>query len=114
MPLDFPNTPTNGQIYEKYKWNATDSVWDLNLPEYIAVYDFEYLVIAGGGGGGAALGGGGGAGGYRSNVSGELSGRGASAEAGVTLLGGTYMVTVGAGGSCGGTGTIGVTLFLIP
>ena len=35
MPLDFPNTPTNGQVYEKYKWNATDSVWELNLPEYV-------------------------------------------------------------------------------
>ena len=35
MPLDFPNTPTDGQVYEKYKWNATDSVWELNLPEYV-------------------------------------------------------------------------------
>lgn len=32
MPLDFPTSPTDGQIYEQYKWNATDSVWVLNNP----------------------------------------------------------------------------------
>ena len=42
----------------------------------------EYLVIAGGGaGGGGAVGGGGGAGGYRTNVTGDLSGGNSSAEA---------------------------------
>jgi hypothetical protein len=27
VPLDFPNSPVDGQIYENYIWNATDSVW---------------------------------------------------------------------------------------
>lgn len=27
LPLDFPNSPVDGQIYENYVWNATDSVW---------------------------------------------------------------------------------------
>jgi hypothetical protein len=62
----------------------------------------EYLVIAGGGGGGNQHGGGGGAGGYRTNVFGELSGGGASAEAPLLLTAGSYTVTVGAGGA--GTG----------
>ena len=52
MPLDFPTTPTDGQIFDRYKWNDTDTVWNLNLHEYIAVYEFEYLVIAGGASGG--------------------------------------------------------------
>jgi hypothetical protein len=69
-----------------------------------AALSFEYLVIAGGGGGGSQVnstnnGGGGGAGGYRTNVSGETSGGGASAEAAMTLALGTYTVTVGSGGA---------------
>jgi hypothetical protein len=65
----------------------------------------EYLVIAGGGGGGRGDNtnnepGGGGAGGYRSSVSGELSGRGAAAESSISLTASTgYAVVVGAGGS---------------
>ena len=65
----------------------------------------NYLVIAGGGGGGGTnnggpTGGGGGAGGYRSSVSGELSGRGASAETVLPVDAGVnYTVTVGAGAS---------------
>ena len=53
----------------------------------LASLSVEYLVIAGGGGGGVgdqnavAYGGGGGAGGYRTNVAGQTSGRGSSAEA---------------------------------
>jgi hypothetical protein len=27
MPLDFPNSPTNGQIYENYYYDAANSVW---------------------------------------------------------------------------------------
>lgn len=60
----------------------------------------EYLVIAGGGGGGG-WGGGGGAGGYRSSVVSEMSGENSSAETVLSLLAGTYTVTVGAGGARG-------------
>jgi len=72
-----------------------------------ALFDMEYLVIAGGGGGGRydsshVGGGGGGAGGYRSSVTGENSGGGASAEGVPVLIEGvTYTVTVGAGGAAG-------------
>ncbi len=51
----------------------------------------EYLVVGGGGGGGSDMGGGGGAGGY-------LAGN-------ITLSAGTYLVTVGAGGTGGPAGT---------
>lgn len=69
-------------------------------------YTIQYLVIAGGGGGGYRYGGGG-AGGYRTNVTGETSGGGASAEAAVNVTAGAqYTITVGAGGS--GTSAGGV------
>lgn len=74
-----------------------------------ATVSVEYLVIAGGGGGGGVnldvprSGGGGGAGGYRNSVSGELTGGGGSAESALSLAPGTYTVTVGGGGSAGGT-----------
>lgn len=58
----------------------------------------EYLIIAGGGAGGS-YGSGGGAGGYRSSVTGQASGGGASAESKLTLNAGTYGVVVGAGAS---------------
>jgi len=67
-------------------------------------FNVEYLVIAGGGGGGNGSQGawdglGGGAGGYRSSVSGELSGRASTAENFLFVIGQTnYEVTVGAGG----------------
>jgi hypothetical protein len=64
----------------------------------------EYLVIAGGSGG-TANGGGGGAGGYRSSVTGQTSGGGASAESKLSLTANTaYTVTVGAGGTYGISG----------
>ena len=75
----------------------------------LASLSVEYLVIAGGGGGGVgdqnavAYGGGGGAGGYRTNVAGQTSGRGSSAEAALSLSAGNKTVTVGAGGA-GATG----------
>ena len=75
----------------------------------IASLSVEYLVIAGGGGGGVgdqnavAYGGGGGAGGYRTNVTGQTSGGGASAESALSLSAGNKTVTVGAGGA-GATG----------
>jgi hypothetical protein len=63
----------------------------------------DYLVIAGGGGGSlfssGAGAGGGGAGGYRNNVSGELSGGSAVAEAALSVPKGTFPLTVGAGGA---------------
>jgi len=66
----------------------------------------EYLVIAGGGGVGARRhAGGGGAGGYRCSVSGETSGRGASAESPLTLTTGNKTVTVGAGGASSPSGS---------
>lgn len=27
--LNFPTTPTDGQVYNNYRWNATDGVWRL-------------------------------------------------------------------------------------
>jgi fibronectin-binding autotransporter adhesin len=63
----------------------------------------QYIVVAGGGSGGGYGGGsgGGGAGGYRSSITGESSGRGASAESAITGIasGVTYTITVGAGGA---------------
>jgi len=62
--------------------------------------NIEYLVIAGGGSGGGGNGGqgGGGAGGYRTNVPGQVSGRGAAAEGPMSLSRGSYLAAVGAGG----------------
>jgi hypothetical protein len=64
----------------------------------------EYLVIAGGGSGGrvdaGAGGGGGGAGGYRTNVTGALSGGSVTAELALPIVLGTaYPIIVGAGGA---------------
>jgi hypothetical protein len=64
----------------------------------------EYLVIAGGGGGGRSgtpwSNGGGGAGGYRSSVSGELSGANSTAEPILSFNANlSYPILVGAGGS---------------
>ena len=61
--------------------------------------EVEYLVIGGGGGGSRQSAGGGGAGGYRCSVSGESSGRGATAESGLTVTVQSYSVIVGAGGT---------------
>jgi hypothetical protein len=64
----------------------------------------EYLVIGGGGGGAktgnSQGGGGGGAGGYRTNVSGQLSGGSVTAELALPFqLNTAYPITVGAGGA---------------
>ena len=63
----------------------------------------EYLVIAGGGAGSLRAAtdaaGGGGAGGYRTNVSGALSGGSTVAELPMPLVAGTYTITVGGGGA---------------
>lgn len=73
MALDFPTPASDGEIYDRYKWNATDSVWELNLPEYVdpptpEAFSIDYLAIGGGGGGGDEYGGGGGAGAYRTGT----------------------------------------------
>ena len=61
----------------------------------------EYLVVAGGGGSRYDNAGGGGAGGYRTNVPGQTSGRGSSAEAALSLTTGSKTVTIGGGGAGG-------------
>jgi len=93
-------TNANGTSAES---SATNSA---TMPTFITV---SYLVIAGGGGGGGAFArGAGGAGGYRSSVSGENSGRGASAESTLALSKSTnYTITVGAGGANGGGSDVG-------
>jgi hypothetical protein len=72
-------------------------------PFFSPSFALEYLVIAGGGGQFGGSSGGCGAGGYRSNVSGQVSGGGASAEASFTgnsdNLSVNYTITIGAGGS---------------
>ena len=103
-----PGSPTEGMI----RYNTTESEYEVytgtnwySLDKTAYPYNIEYLVIAGGGGGASNHAGGGGAGGYRSNVSGESSGGGASAESAFTAsVGTTYTVTVGAGGSGGTSG----------
>jgi hypothetical protein len=71
--------------------------------------EFEYLIIAGGGGGGCGTAGGGGAGGYRTNVSGQSSGGGASAEGTAELSAGSHTITIGAGGAGAITSTSDAT-----
>jgi hypothetical protein len=78
----------------------------------------QYLVVAGGGGGGSnnTAGGGGGAGGYRSAMTGQLSGANSSPETAVSLVSGTnYTVTIGGGGGGGGSaaGTNGTASSII-
>jgi hypothetical protein len=106
MPLDFPNSPTDGQFYEGFVWDSTEGVWRAR-PDSPSI-PVTFLVVAGGGGGGqgdgTSRGGGGGAGGYRSSVFGENSGGGLSAEPPLMVKAGeSYNVTVGDGGA-GGNG----------
>lgn len=106
-----PSSPSAGYI----RYNTTESeieffdgsLW-MKLTKENYTVAVEYLVIAGGGGSrGTNTGnspdygrGGGGAGGYRSSVSGESSGGGASAESVFEAdLDTAYTVTVGAGGN---------------
>jgi hypothetical protein len=62
----------------------------------------DYLVVAGGGAGGNDRAGGGGAGGYRTSVSGDLSGGSTSPETPLSISSGTYSIIVGNGGQWGG------------
>lgn len=69
-----------------------------------AVFNLEYLVIAGGGSGGSGHGGGGGAGGYRCSLAGEGSGRSSATESTLSITPGlNYSITIGAGGPGGKT-----------
>jgi len=101
--------PTGGTItttgsYRVHTFTSSDNfVIPSTFP--LSTLSTQYLVVAGGGGGGAgngppsASGGGGGAGGYRSSVTGESSGGGASAESALSLVLGSYTVTIGGGGA---------------
>jgi hypothetical protein len=104
MPIDFPTGPTTGQVYtyEGKSWIYNGTAWDIAaLPLRSTL---EYLVIGGGGAGSkleaGEFGGGAGAGGYRTNVSGELSGGASAAEQAFTFfLNTSYPVSIGAGGA---------------
>ena len=97
-----PVAPENGDIRfntelgEPEYYSENESSWFLFRQQAISEFSVEYLVVAGGGGGAGY--GGGGAGGYRCSVSGESSGGGASAESPLSLVAGSYTITVGAGG----------------
>lgn len=94
--IRYNETESKAEVYQDSKWNQ------INVSGY--AYTIEYVVVAGGGGGGygafSDAAGGAGGGGYRSSVTGENSGRGASAESAMTVNPSTvYTITVGAGGS---------------
>ena len=74
----------------------------------------DYLVVAGGGGAGNSQAGGAGAGGYRSSVTGELSGRNSSPESKASFLSGNkYAITLGAGGTSGSSPTNGANSSIV-
>lgn len=85
-------------------WLVTESGLQNDAPHS---YTVDFLVIAGGGGGGGTDGnnnGGGGAGGYRNSYSTESSGANSSSETSASFLQGSiYTITVGAGGTDGGS-----------
>lgn len=90
---------SGGKTYKYHKFTSSGT-----LEVTGSAGNVEYVVVAGGGGvssgaGSAGGAGGGGAGGYRSNVSGESSGGGATNEGAMTLTAGTYSITIGAGGT---------------
>lgn len=84
--IDFPDSPTDGQDFDLWRWDNTRSVWDWNVVPGPS-NEVEALVLAGGGGGGRDIAGGGGGGGYQTDT--------------LTLAAGAYTVTVGAGGTGG-------------
>ena len=89
--------PGSGNIYRAHIFTSSGT---FSVTSVGSVSDqAEYLVVAGGGGGGGPQGGGGGAGGVRTNLSGHpLSTNNPSFQIG---SGGTYSVTIGAGGQGG-------------
>jgi len=104
--LTLPSGGTTSTSGNYYIHSFNSSGYFTNTINNLSV---EYLVIGGGAGGGYSRGGGGGAGGYRTNVSGQTSGDGASAESALTIAGTTsgsaYEITVGGGGDAG-NGTV--------
>ena len=94
--------PTGGSITTSGSYRIHTFTSSGTFTPYEDNLAVEYLVIGGGAGGGMGWqAGGGGAGGYRTNVSGQTSGRGASAESSMTLgsSGTGYTVTIGGGGT---------------
>jgi hypothetical protein len=67
--INFPDTPSNDNGFEVWKWSSDRNAWKWNVsPKYY----IEYLVIAGGGAGGnAGTAGGGGGGGQTSGIAGN-------------------------------------------
>jgi len=98
--------PTGGSISSSggFRIHTFTSSGTFSIPSGLSLAT-QYVVVAGGGGTGSRQhSGGGGGGGYRSSVSGESSGRGASAESIPTLGAGNYTVTIGGGGSSSNSG----------
>jgi len=93
--------PTGGTITTDGNTRIHTFTSSGTFTNYTSNLAVTYLVIAGGGGGGGDYGGGGGAGGYRTNKSGQTSGRNSSAEASLALSTGAKTVTVGGGGAGG-------------
>ena len=97
----------NSSIRDFTKFNRMSTVFGFGP------YPCEYVVVAGGGGGsnissggsGSITTAGGGAGGYRSNVAGEDSGGGDSAESAISILPGLYSLVIGAGGAATNPGS---------
>jgi hypothetical protein len=99
MALDFPDSPTDGHLYEGFVFSSATGAWRVRRDPAIPL--LECLVIGGGGGSGGGDANGdapGGGGGYRCSVPGETSGGGIPAETFFGLVTGTYRITVGAGG----------------
>lgn len=126
MSVSFPASPTAGQIYQNWVWNASAGTWDAVSPSLTlqvkkqvftasgtytpspGMIQCDIECVGGGGGGGASgsgvsqstTGAGGGSGGYSQRVVTS------------TLVGASQVVTIGAGGAGGiaspiGNGTAG-------
>ena len=95
--------PSGGTITTSGNFRIHKFTTSGNFVNTVANLGVQYLIVGGGGGGGGGFqSGGGGGGGFRTNVTGATSGRGASAEAAMTLSSAaTLAVTVGAGGAGG-------------
>lgn len=51
MPLDFPSSPTNGQVYslgsKRWVWNSANNTWDAASVSYAILQRYRYLATAG-------------------------------------------------------------------
>jgi len=107
--INFPDSPTDNQVFGERKYNATKGVWewyvlpgdttaaDLLGPGQSLGYDVEVLVVAGGGSGAFYNANGPGAGGGGGYLEGNLL-----LDSGVS-----YEITVGAGGPSKSTNSVG-------